>query len=315
MSKFIYGAVTLYGGWLIIRGEITIGAYTAAMIYLTQLGTLLHSASQAWQYCVEESVSFEKQMDVMGAVPSITDALCARAVSRLTGAIEFRNVTFGYQQGRPVLQNLSFSIPANALTCITGPSGCGKSTILNLLLRLYKPWDGIVLYDGIKVEDILISSLRSRIGIASQQPLLFDDTIRANITCGLKDITQEDLESACRIACVHDDITALPQGYDTLIGEDACRLSYGQKQRLAIARALARKPDILILDEATASVDLLTEENIFRQLNAWRNRRSFIVVSHSQSVHKLADILIVMEITEPSKSLTYILKCYILITL
>lgn len=292
LSKFIYGAVTLYGGWLIIRGEVTLGSYTAVMIYLTQLGALFHSAGAAWQYCVEERVSLAKLSDIMDASASVVDAGSARAVSRLAGEVEFKNVSFGYQKDRPVLQNLSFIIPAHSMTVITGPSGCGKSTVLNLLLRLYQPWSGSILLDGNPLGDILIASLRRTIAIVSQQPLLFDDTVRSNITCGVKGVSDEAVERSARIACIHDDILALPQGYDTVIGEDACRLSYGQKQRLAIARALARDPDILVLDEATASVDSVTEDSIFEGLRSWSKGRSMIVVSHRQSVLEKADTLI-----------------------
>ncbi|HOU36381.1 MAG TPA: ATP-binding cassette domain-containing protein [Candidatus Omnitrophota bacterium] len=294
LSKFIYGLVTLYGGWLIIRGEVTLGSYTAVMIYLTQLGALFHSAGTAWQYCLEERVSLAKLSDIMEADASVADTVSAQPVSRLDGEIEFKNVSFGYLEGSPVLRDLSFIIPAHSMTVITGPSGCGKSTILNLLLRLYEPWNGIILYDRTDFKVISIASLRSRIGIASQQPFLFDDTIRANIAYGLEDIRQSDIEAAARIACIHDEIRALPQGYDTVIGEDACRLSHGQKQRLAIARALARQPDLLIMDEATAAVDPLAEEDIFRQLSSWRKGRSIIVVSHRQSVQKLADTVMVL---------------------
>jgi len=292
LSKFIYGAITLYGGWLIIRGEVTLGSYTAVMIYLTQLGALFHSAGAAWRYCVEESVSFAKLSDILNASASVTDSPSAKAVSGLTGAIEFENVSFGYQKDRPVLKGLSFTIPAHSMTGITGPSGCGKSTILNLLLRLYQPWSGSILLDGIALDDIRIASLRRRIAIASQQPFLFDDTVRANISYGIKEVTDQDIERAAGIACIHDDIMALPQGYDTVIGEDACRLSHGQKQRLAIARALVRDPDILILDEATASVDSLTEDRIFEGLRSWGKGRSVIFVSHRQSVLDQADTVI-----------------------
>ena len=292
LSKFIYGAITLFGGWLIIRGEMSLGSYTAVMIYLTQLGALFHSAASAWGYCVEESVSFEKFSDIMDASPAISDNPPVAAPCRLTGAIQFKGVSFGYQKDRPVLQKLSFIISSHLTTGITGLSGCGKSTILNLLLRLYEPWDGVILFDGVELDTIRIASLRQRISIASQQPFLFDDTVRRNISYGLKDASDQDIERAARISCIHDEIIALPQGYDTVIGEDACRLSHGQKQRLTIARAVIRDPDILILDEATASVDSMTEEKIFNELRAWRKGKAMIVVSHRQFVLKQADTVI-----------------------
>jgi len=163
---------------------------------------------------------------------------------------------------------------------IVGASGSGKTTLINLILRLYQPCRGQILIDDKDLRLIALKSLREKIAIATQQPLLFDVSIQENISFGLKNISQYEIEEAAKIACVHDFIMQLPDGYDTMIGEDACRLSHGLKQRIALARAIARKPQLLILDEATSSVDSLTEENILSMLRQKRSGLSTIIISH-----------------------------------
>ena len=184
---------------------------------------------------------------------------------------------------------MDLDIPPYAWMAIVGSSGCGKSTLINLILRLYEPSRGEVLLDGMDLRMVCLNDLRKNIAIATQQPLLFDISIRENISCGLKNITQEEIEEAARIACLDDHIKELPQGYDTLIGEDACLLSHGLKQRVALARAIARKPCLLILDEAISSVDVLTEEKILLALRQKRRNLSTIIISHRLFAVKDAD--------------------------
>jgi ATP-binding cassette subfamily B protein len=198
----------------------------------------------------------------------------------IQGEIRFKQVAFGYQPEKPILKGVDLVIPAASWVAIVGPSGCGKTTLVNLILRLYEPWQGEIFLDDTQLRMIKLKSLRERVGIATQQPLLFDVSIRENITYGLKDIPQADIEEATQISGIADFIRQLPQGYATLIGEDACRLSQGLKQRLAIARAVLRNPGLLILDEATSSVDSATEEKIFQALRNKRQGLSTIVISH-----------------------------------
>lgn len=279
LSKAVYGAVTLYGGWLIIKGNLTLGSYTAVMLYLNQLGSLLGSLSNNFTYIAQERVSLDKFFEIMDAQPKIIDSLKAKALENIKGEIRFNAVRFGYN-GRPVINELSFEIPACSWVGIAGPSGCGKTTLINLILRLYDPEAGRIYLDGVDLKEIKLSSLRQNIAIATQQPLLFDISIRENIGYGLKDIKEDELIEAARIACVDDFISQLPKGYDTLVGEDACFLSQGLKQRISIARAVLRRPRLLILDEATSSVDSRTEEKIFANLKAKRQSLSTIIISH-----------------------------------
>jgi len=289
LSKAVYGIVTLFGGWLIIKGRLTIGSYAAAMLYLVQLGSLLESLSYRFEYIAKESVSLERFLEIMDSQPKIKDLPGARSLGAIKGFIQFKNVTFEYQQKKIIFKELDLDIPPYAWMAIAGLSGCGKSTLINLILRLYEPSQGEVLLDGMDLRTIRLNDLRKNIAIATQQPLLFDVSIRENISCGLKNITQEEIEEAARIACLDNYIKELPQGYDTLIGEDACLLSHGLKQRVALARAIARKPCLLILDEAISSVDVLTEEKILLALRQKRRSLSTIIISHRLFAVKDAD--------------------------
>jgi len=289
LSKAVYGIVTLFGGWLIIKGRLTIGSYTAAMLYLMQLGSLLESLSYRFEYVAKESVSLERFLEIMDSQPGIKDLPGASSLESIKGPIQFRNVTFGYRQKKLIFKELNLDIPPYAWMAIVGPSGCGKSTLINLILRLYEPRQGEVLLDGMDLRMIRLNDLRKNIAIATQQPLLFDVSIGENIRGGLKNLTQEEIEEAARIAYLDDCIKELPQGYDTLTGEDACLLSHGLKQRVALARAIARKSGLLILDEAISSVDAFTEEKILRALRQKRRNLSTIVISHRLFAVKDAD--------------------------
>lgn len=249
LSKAVYGAITLYGGWLIIKGDLSIGSYAAVMIYLSQLGILLDSFGYKFEYLTKELVSIERYFEVMNTRPKIVDAPAARSIARLKGEIFFKDVSFGYEEGKEVLHKVNLEIPACSWVGISGPSGCGKTTLISLIMRLYDPWGGEIFLDGNALRQVELKSIRKHISIAAQEPHLFDFTIRENIAFGLKGVTDEQVKKAAQIACIHDFIEQLPRGYSTCIGEDGCRLSEGQKQRLAIARTVLRNPGILILDE------------------------------------------------------------------
>lgn len=288
LTKAVYGAITLYGGWLIIKERMTLGSYTAVMLYLTQLGSLLGSLSNNFAYLTQEAVSLNKFFEIMNAHPLIKNAPEAKTLPAIRGEILFKDVRFGYN-GKPVINGLNFKIPSCSWIGIAGPSGCGKTTLVNLILRLYDPNTGRICLDGLDLKEIELRSLRGRIAIAAQQPLLFDVSVKENISYGFKDIKEEQIIEAAKIACVHDFIRQLPQGYNTLVGEDACRLSQGLKQRISIARAILRNPHLLILDEATSSVDSFTEEQLFAALRQKRQGLSTIIISHRLFSIKDAD--------------------------
>lgn len=280
LSKAIYGAITLYGGWLVIKGDLSIGSYTAVMIYLTQLGGIVESFGSRFEYLTREMVSLERFLEVIESEPKIRNSPQAKSIGNIESEICFENVWFGYEEDKMILKNLNFKIPAFSWTGIAGLSGCGKTTLVNLILRLYDPSRGRILIDGHDLKMITLDSLRGKIAIATQQPLLFDLSIRENITYGLKNIDQNKVEEVSRIVCIDDFVNQLSLGYDTIIGEDAFRLSQGFKQRVAIARAILRNPQLLILDEAASSVDFLTEEKIFKNLKNFRKGKTTLIISH-----------------------------------
>jgi len=289
LSKGILGLVTIYGGWMIIKGQLTLGSYTAVMIYLVQIGALLESLGTRIAYLSNERVSIDKFYEIMDIAPRIKDKPNAIELEQIKGTINFKEVTFGYENDKAIFENLNLEIPAGSWVGVVGLSGSGKTTLMNLILRLYEPTFGDVQLDGVSIKDIKLKSLRSNIGIATQQPLLFDLSVKENIRYGLKSLSDTQIIEAGKIACIDDYITGLPQGYESFIGEDACRLSQGQKQRISIARAVARNPRVLILDEASSSVDAYTEERIFENLRAKRQGLGTIIISQRLSSVKDAD--------------------------
>jgi len=280
LTKIIFGAISLYGGWLIIKGHMSLGSYTAVMIYLTQVGGLFSSISSKFTFATQQVISLEKFFEVMDATPEVQDSAGARAIGKIEGEIRFENVDFGYEKEKAVLKGVDLEIPGGSWVGVVGPSGCGKTTMINLIMRFYDPWRGRMVLDRTDLRGLKLASLRRKVSIATQEPLLFDATIRENIGYGLRSVDEKEIISAAKAACVHDYITGLANGYNSLIGEDAFRLSQGLKQRVALARAILRNLPILILDEATSSVDSLTEEKIFNNLKGRRRGMTTIIISH-----------------------------------
>lgn len=289
ISKAIFGIISVYGGWLIIKGRMTLGGYTASMIYITQLGGLINSLGLNFEYFVHDAISLSRFFEVMEAEPKIKDTPGAVALSSIKDEIRLEGIHFGYDPDKPVLSNVSIGIRGGNWIGLVGPSGCGKTTMVNLILRLYDPWGGTITLDGLDLRKLTLRSLRSRIAVATQEPLLFDLSFAENISYGMRGVGREKVEAAARLAQLHDFIIRLPRQYDTVIGENACRLSQGYKQRVALARAICRDTDLLILDEATSSIDSATEEKIINALRIARGGRSTIIISHRLSTIKDAE--------------------------
>ena len=210
-------------------------------------------------------------------------------------AVELRHVDFSYNEGVPVLKDISLKVPRGATVALVGASGSGKSTIADLICRFYEPQHGEVLLGGVSVATMSLAELRSRIAVVAQDTLLFNDTVAANIAFGRPDATQEEIESAARAARAHDFIMALPEGYDTNLGEGGSLLSGGQRQRISIARALLRDPELLILDEATSALDTENERLLQQTLDTVLRDRSAIVIAHRLSTVRNADMIVVLE--------------------
>ncbi|MFN2503524.1 MAG: ABC transporter ATP-binding protein [Acidimicrobiales bacterium] len=229
---------------------------------------------------------------VMDQVPTIVDAEEAGELEVTRGRVEYRNVSFHYQGGRPVLHGVSFTIDPGAKLALVGESGEGKTTLANLLLRLYEPSAGEILIDGTDITAVTQSSLRRAIGVVFQEPALFSGTVSENITYGQTDFSQEQLVAAARAANAHDFIERLPEGYDTQIGERGVKLSGGQKQRIAIARALMKDPPILILDEATSSLDSKAEREVQAALERLMRGRTTLIIAHRLSTIQNVDVIV-----------------------
>jgi len=234
---------------------------------------------------------------ILDAEPEIRDTPeTDHNVKGLKGAIEFRNVTFTHRgAARPSLEEISLTIPAGSTTAIVGYTGSGKSTLVNLIPRFFDPTDGRILLDGTDIREVTLRSLRAQIGMVTQETILFDDTVSNNIAYGRGDVSAEQIAEAARLANAHEFILGLPDGYQTRIGERGVRLSGGQRQRLAIARAILKDPPILILDEATSSLDAESERLVQEALDRVMAHRTTFVIAHRLSTILRADTILVLK--------------------
>jgi ABC-type bacteriocin/lantibiotic exporter with double-glycine peptidase domain len=295
LRKLVLGIVSVYGGYQIIKGQISLGSLTAIMIYLTQLIGLQNSIGNFFQQLAFDFVSCDRVLEILDRQPDITDRPNAISISLFDADVIFDNVTFGYKHNSPVIKDLSFSIKSGAMIGLVGHSGCGKTTILNLILRLYEPQKGRILLSNYDIKDIKLDSLKSQIGIALQEPFLWNDTIENNIKYGKEDASFSQIIEVAHISTVDDFVNMLPNGYKTHIGENAALISQGQKQRIAIARALIKNPAIIILDEAMSSLDSESEEKIIDNLKMKFSSSTIIVVSHRLSTVRKMDLLYFLE--------------------
>jgi len=238
----------------------------------------------------------ERIFEMLDTHTEVTERAGAQALAPFAHAIEIRDVTFGYDEMQPkILRGVSFSVAAGQMVAIVGRSGAGKTTLVNLLPRFYDVIGGAILVDGVDIRDVTLKSLRGQIGMVTQETVLFDDTVANNIAYGAPQASRGEIEAAARAANAHDFILALPQRYETLIGERGQRLSGGQRQRLAIARALLKNAPILVLDEATSALDAESELLVQEALsNLMMNRTSF-VIAHRLSTIRRADAIVVLE--------------------
>ncbi len=292
INRVILGLITFYGGYQLIKGEITLGSLSAITVYLSQLSGLQYIFVQFFRDMSIGLVSYERLETILDTgVPEIIENKNAKETMFCKGRIEFSDVTFGYKQDRIVLQNLSFCIEGGACVGLVGPSGCGKTTIINLILRLYNLTGGTILIDGFDIRAVKSKSLYSQIGVALQEPYLWNDTIENNIRYGNFGVTTAEIARVAEVACIDELINSLKDGYRAIIGENACKISEGQKQRIAIARAVIKKPKILILDEALSSVDMNTEAKIINNIKDFLKQTTLVIVSHRVSAIQKMDLV------------------------
>lgn len=283
-----------YGGWLVIQGQLTLGELVAFTTYLAMLVRPIRLMGRIIPILAIASSAAERVFAILDAPVEIADDSASRPLPRLQGQVQFDDVSFAYQGGRSVLRNVSFTAEPGQMVALIGATGSGKSTIINLLARFYEPSAGHITVDGIDIQQATLYSLRSQIGFVMQDTLLFAATIRDNITFGRPDANEAEIIEAAKDAQAHDFIMATPNGYDTYVGERGITLSGGQKQRLAIARALLTDPRILILDDATASVDTQTERLIQQALERLMAGRTTFVIAHRLSTVQRADLILLL---------------------
>jgi ABC-type multidrug transport system fused ATPase/permease subunit len=289
------GAVLLVGGHMVVNGTMSLGHFVAFNLMLAMLVMPLRMLGMWIGQAQRATASGERIFQVMDEPAEIEDALGAVELPPGDGEVRFEDVTFEYVGRRPVLQDIDLDISAGRTIALIGHTGAGKTTLASLVPRFYDVSHGRVTIDGVDVRDLRLSSLRREIGVISQDPFLFSATVRENIAFGRGDATHEEVEHAARLAQAHEFIDKLPNGYDTVIGERGITLSGGQRQRIAIARALIVDPRILILDDATASVDATTEAHIRLGLREVMRGRTTIIIAHRLSTIALADEMVVLD--------------------
>jgi len=293
MPAVARGVVLALGAYLVIDGQWTLGSLLAFQAYLGYVFGPAQYLASANLELQNARASLERVSALFDIVPEEKIGV-GKTVDRLKGEIEFKNVSFSYDDREPVLEDVSFRIHAGEHVAIVGPSGVGKTTLMSLILRFYRPASGEVYFDGSPAPDYEVGSLRRRIGYVSQSTLLLSGTIMENLRYGNPEANEEQVMQATKAAGIHEFIQSLPAGYKTEIGEKGVNLSEGQKQRLSIARALVKNPDILVLDEPTSALDSKTEKSIFHSLPSLVQDKTLFVAAHRLSTIKNSDSILLL---------------------
>lgn len=300
LSEFL-GTTTIaivlwFGGTLILNGVSSITA-PSFIYYLVVFYSIINPAKDLSKamYSIQKGLASMERVDrILGASNPICDPPNPKSIARLRGEVKYEGVSFGYDEDHQVVTDVSFTIRPGETVALVGQSGSGKSTLADLLPRFYDVDKGRITVDGIDIRDLRVHSLRETMGNVNQEAILFNDTFYNNITFGVKDATQEQVEAAARIANAHDFIMETPDGYQTMIGDRGCRLSGGQRQRLSIARAILKNPPILILDEATSALDSESEQLVQQALDRLMKDRTTLVIAHRLSTIKNATQICVL---------------------
>ncbi len=287
--------IYFYGGYLYIRGEITIGSIIA---FVALLGRLYSPVSQLSNIHIDVTRSlalFKRIFEYFDQKQDIEDNPNARDLEMIKGKVDFNKVQFAYNSSVKVLEEISFSVAPGTMVALVGSSGAGKTTITNLIPRLYDVVEGSIKIDDQDIRNVTLESLRKQIGIVMQEPYLFNDTIEENLRYGKSDATEEEIIKACKAAYIHDFIMTLPENYKTVVGNRGIKLSGGEKQRVSIARVILKNPRIIILDEATSSLDSVSEEYIQKAMVPLLSNRTSFVIAHRLSTVLASDQILVIE--------------------
>ena len=285
--------VVFFGGFLAYRGQLSVEDIVAFVLYLSLFYAPVSGLANLLESLQQSLAGAERVTLILDTPSAIQNAPDAQDMGRANGAVTFENVSFHYSNKIPVLKNISFSCEPGMMVALVGPTGVGKTTTTQLISRFYDPVEGRVLIDGKDVRDVTLESLRHNISPVLQDTFLFNGTISENIGYAKPNATQAEIEAAAKAANIHEDIMSMPEQYETKVGERGLRLSGGQKQRGAIARAILRQSPIIVLDEATASVDVQTEKQIQKAIKNLAGKQTIIAIAHRLSTIREADIILV----------------------
>jgi len=288
-------AALLIGVRQVRAGELSLGSLLLVMAYLQQIYKPLRTLSKKTVALESSMASAERAFALLDRMPEVAEKREAHRVGRSTGSLLFLDVSFAYDADHTVLHRVSFAAPTGTRVGIRGTTGAGKSSLMSLLMRFYDPTDGEILLDGVDLRDYNLTDLRRQFGIVLQEPVLFSTTIAENIAYGRPEATREQIVEAARLANAHDFISALPEGYDTMVGERGMRLSGGERQRISLARAFLLDAPVLILDEPTSSVDIKTEGAIIEAMNRLMEGRTTFLISHRLEALSGCDMQIELE--------------------
>jgi ATP-binding cassette subfamily B protein len=295
LSTVALAVVLAYGGHLYFGGSITLGTLFAFMLYVQNFFDPVQQLSQLYNTFLSATAALDKIMGVLDEEPEVLDRPTARELAEIEGHVAFEGVRFTYGRGDEVLHGIDLDVPAGTTVALVGHTGAGKSTIAKLLARFYEPTHGHITIDGVDLNDVSQSSLRRQLGVVPQEGFLFAGTVAENIAFGRPDASADEIVRAAGTVGAHDFILRLEDGYETQLGERGSRLSLGQRQLVAFARALLADPRILILDEATSSVDIGTEQRIEQALRVLLAERTAFIIAHRLSTIRDADLIVVLE--------------------
>jgi len=289
------GGLLIWGGWLVIHTPMQLGVLVAFQRYFEMFFLPVRNITRLYGQLQRAMVGAERVFEILDTLPQVRNAVEAVDLPAEPAEVRFENVHFAYQEGTDVLQDIHFAVQPGQQVALVGPTGAGKSTIFNLLLRMYDPQRGRITIGGQDIRRVTVESLRAQMGLVLQDSFLFAGTVRENIRYGRLEATDEEVEQAARAVHAHEFIEKLEQGYDTEVGERGVRLSVGQRQLISFARALLSDPLILLLDEATANIDVATEAKIQEALGQLFRDRTSLVIAHRLSTVRNADCILVLD--------------------
>ena len=288
-------AIIWYGGHGVINGDLTAGSLVAFLVYAVNISNPVKRLTRVVGSIQKALAAAQRVFDVLDMKEEIAEIPGAKALPQIEGSVEFKDVSFAYDKGEPVLNSVSFKAEPGEVIAIVGPSGAGKSTIANLLPRFYDTTSGSISIDGNNIAEVKLASLREQVGIVPQETVLFNGSLYDNILYGRLEATREEVEAAAKAANAHNFIMEFPNGYETMLGDRGLNLSGGQRQRIAIARAILKNPRVLVLDEATSALDTESERIVQEALDRLMVGRTSFVIAHRLSTIKNADKILVLQ--------------------